>query len=43
MQSIIAFVACPLGLIDGSGHRVDRIVETADGEPIEWRVAYRKI
>jgi DNA-binding GntR family transcriptional regulator len=23
--------------------KLDRIVETADGDPIEWRVAYRKI
>jgi len=23
--------------------KLDRIVETADGEPVEWRVAYRKI
>ena len=23
--------------------KLDRITETADGEPIEWRVAYRKI
>jgi DNA-binding GntR family transcriptional regulator len=23
--------------------KLDRIVETSDGEPIEWRVAYRKI
>jgi DNA-binding GntR family transcriptional regulator len=23
--------------------KLDRIVETADGEPIEWRVAFRKI
>jgi len=23
--------------------KLDRIVETADGEPVEWRVTYRKI
>ena len=23
--------------------KLDRIAETADGEPVEWRVAYRKI
>ena len=23
--------------------KLDRIAETADGEPIEWRVAYRKL
>ena len=36
-------VAKHLGI--GAGAQVmklDRIVETADGEPIEWRVAFRK-
>ena len=23
--------------------KLDRIVETAGGEPIEWRIAYRKV
>jgi DNA-binding GntR family transcriptional regulator len=37
-------VALHLGVIvDADLMKLDRIVETADGEPIEWRVAFRKI
>jgi DNA-binding GntR family transcriptional regulator len=37
-------VAGHLGIAAGADvMKLDRIVETADGAPIEWRVAYRKI
>jgi DNA-binding GntR family transcriptional regulator len=37
-------VAAHLGIAVGADvMKLDRIVETANGEPIEWRVAYRKI
>ena len=37
-------VASHLGITAGTNVlKLDRIVETADGAPIEWRVAYRKI
>ena len=37
-------VAQHLGIAVGADvMKLDRIVETADGEPVEWRVAYRKI
>jgi DNA-binding GntR family transcriptional regulator len=37
-------VALHLGITAGTDvMKVDRIAETADGEPIEWRVAYRRI
>ena len=37
-------VAEHLGIAAGTDvMKLDRIVETADGEPIEWRVAFRKI
>jgi DNA-binding GntR family transcriptional regulator len=37
-------VAAHLGIAVGVNvMKLDRIVETTDGEPIEWRVAYRRI
>jgi DNA-binding GntR family transcriptional regulator len=37
-------VASHLGIAFGTDvMKLDRVTETADGEPIEWRVAYRKI
>jgi DNA-binding GntR family transcriptional regulator len=37
-------IASHLGIRAGTVvMKLDRIVETVDGEPIEWRVAYRKI
>ena len=37
-------VAQHLGIAAGANVlKLDRVIETADGEPIEWRVAYRKI
>ena len=37
-------VARHLGIAAGADvMKLDRIVETIDGEPIEWRVAYRQI
>jgi DNA-binding GntR family transcriptional regulator len=37
-------VAQHLGIAaDADVMKLDRIVETADGEPIEWRVAFRKL
>jgi DNA-binding GntR family transcriptional regulator len=37
-------VALHLGITTGTDvMKSDRIVETANGEPVEWRVAYRKI
>src|SRR5262245_48891831 len=37
-------VAVHLGVAVGANvMKLNRIVETADGEPIEWRVAFRKI
>lgn len=37
-------VAAHLGIAAGANvMKLDRVVETADGEPAEWRVAYRKI
>ena len=37
-------VAAHLGIAAGADvMKLDRIVETADGEPVEWRVAYRKV
>ena len=37
-------VASHLGIAFGTDVvKLDRIVETADGEPVEWRVAYRMI
>jgi DNA-binding GntR family transcriptional regulator len=37
-------VAQHLGIAAGADvMKLDRIVETADGEPIEWRVAFRKL
>ena len=37
-------IASHLGIAAGTDvMKLDRITETADGEPIEWRVAYRKI
>jgi DNA-binding GntR family transcriptional regulator len=37
-------VALHLGITVGTEvMKLDRIAETTDGEPVEWRVAYRKI
>ena len=37
-------IASYLGIAAGTDvMKLDRVTETADGEPIEWRVAYRKI
>ena len=37
-------IASHLGIAAGANVlKLDRIAETADGEPVEWRVAYRKI
>ena len=37
-------IASHLGIAFGTDvMKLDRVTETADGEPIEWRVAYRKI
>jgi GntR family transcriptional regulator len=37
-------VAAHLGIAAGANvMKLDRVAETADGEPIEWRVAFRKI
>jgi len=37
-------VASHLGIVAGKDVlKLDRVTETADGTPIEWRVAYRKI
>jgi DNA-binding GntR family transcriptional regulator len=37
-------VAAHLAIAAGADvMKLDRIVETADGEPVEWRVAYRKM
>ena len=37
-------VAMHLGIAAGTDvMKLDRIAETTDGEPIEWRVSYRKI
>ena len=37
-------VAAHLAIAAGADvMKVDRIVETTDGEPVEWRVAFRKI
>jgi DNA-binding GntR family transcriptional regulator len=37
-------VALHLGITAGTDvMKLDRIVETSDGEPVEWRVAYRRI
>jgi DNA-binding GntR family transcriptional regulator len=37
-------VAAHLGIAVGANvMKLDRIVETADGKPIEWRVTFRKI
>jgi DNA-binding GntR family transcriptional regulator len=37
-------VASHLGITTGANVlKLDRVVETIDGEPVEWRVAYRKI
>jgi DNA-binding GntR family transcriptional regulator len=37
-------VAAHLAIAAGADvMKLDRIVETADGEPIEWRVAFRKV
>ena len=37
-------IASHLGIATGTDvMKLDRVTETADGEPIEWRVAYRKI
>jgi GntR family transcriptional regulator len=37
-------VGLHLGIAAGTDvMKLDRIVETTDGEPIEWRVAYRRI
>jgi DNA-binding GntR family transcriptional regulator len=37
-------IAQDLGIAAGTDvMKLDRIAETADGEPVEWRVAFRKI
>jgi DNA-binding GntR family transcriptional regulator len=37
-------VATHLGIATGTNVlKLDRVVETIDGEPVEWRVAFRKI
>ena len=37
-------VALHLGITVGTDvMKLDRIAETTDGEPVEWRVAYRKV
>ena len=44
MVSATNNVAAHLGIAVGANvMKLDRIVETADGVPIEWRVAYRRI
>ena len=37
-------IAMHLGITAGTNVlKLDRLVETVDGKPVEWRVAYRKI